>query len=181
MPEDTQDPTPAGPEGVEEDPTPSDEQHEEQEQAEEGAKAPESVDDLPDWAQNEIRSLRAECARRRTESNELKSRLDEAKSQEDIDAAVADYQARLAQAEREVAFARHTQGLSEDLLEFVQGDTEDEIKASAQKVRAAFEARANAEPAPPAEVSGGMSPADDDEDLDPIELARRIRAANRRF
>ena len=116
------------------------------------------LESLPESWQREVRSLRAENADRRTKFNELKEQLDQAKSQEDIDKAVAEYKARAEQLERELSIEKHTRGLPEGAAELVTGNTDEEIKASADKVRKLLEGAGKQESEPDLDASGGLNP-----------------------
>lgn len=116
------------------------------------------LESLPESWQREIRSLRAENADRRTKFNELKEQLDQAKSQEDIDKAVAEYKARAEQLERELSIEKHTRGLPEGAAELVTGNTDEEIKASADKVRKLLEGAGKQGPEPDLDATGGTDP-----------------------
>jgi len=118
----------------------------------------EGLESLPESWQREVRSLRAENAERRTKYNDLKTQLDEAKTQEDIDAAVEEYKTQVVELERSLAFERHTSGLPEEARELVTGSTDDEIKASADKVRKLLEGAGKQEPDPDLDASGGLDP-----------------------
>lgn len=140
-----------------------------------------ALDDLPEWARAEIKNLRGENAQRRTTSNELKAQLDAAKSQEDIDAAVAAANAKVTELERSLSIATHTAGLPAEAAELVTGTTDEEIKASADKVRALL---AGATPAkePDLNASGGLNPKGTRGDVggyDPGALAAEILAKRR--
>lgn len=132
------------------------------------------LDSLPDSWQREIRSLRSENADRRTKFNELKEQLDQAKSQEDIDKAVSEYKTRAEQLERELSIERHTRGLPEGAAELVSGNTDEEIKASADKVRKLLEGAGKQGPEPDLDASGGLNPRGKGGSVDtsPRELAR---------
>lgn len=141
----------------------------------------EGFDSLPESWQRKVKSLRTENGRHRvankelTETNKtLQDSLKEAKSQDDIDAAVTEYRDRIAELENDNARATHTAGLPKEQAALVHGNTPDEIKESANAVRAAFEA-ANAA-GDPGDVDGGRNPGgDDDASLSPRERAQRLR------
>lgn len=135
------------------------------------------LDSLPESWQAEIRKLRSENAKHRTSNKELKDRLEAAKSPEDFEALKSETQATIAKLERDLSIAKHTQGLDPDLVEFVTGDTDEEIKASADKVRALLGRNQGSDSTP----GGGMRPDSDDGPLDPKKLAAASRAANRRL
>lgn len=135
------------------------------------------VEDLPDWAQKTIKDLRSENARRRTEYREMADRYKDAKTPDEIDKIVSEYGTKISALERELTIAQHTADLTPELREFVTGDTEEEIKASVERVRAAFTANHEA-PAPHRNPpSGGLDPSGDTSDMDPRALAREALAA----
>lgn len=140
------------------------------------------LDELPDWAKAEIKNLRGENAQRRTTSNELKAQLEAAKSQEDIDAAVAAANSRVEELERSLSIATHTQGLPPEAAELVTGTTDEEIKTSADKVRKLLEG-ATPTPEPDLGATGGLNPKgtrDSGTGYDPGALAAEILAKRRR-
>ena len=144
----------------------------------------EGFDSLPEHWKREVRNLRDENAERRTKYNEAKALLDEAKSPEEFAKAVDEYRSQISELERKLAFQEHTAGLPKEALELVTGSTDEEIKASADRVRALLEvagkpAEAKAEPAkkkdPDLEASGGLDPRasrSTTSGLSPRELAR---------
>lgn len=150
--------------------------------ADPSAEAPTSpLDELPEWAKAEIKNLRGENAQRRTTSNELKAQLDAAKSQEDIDAAVAAANAKVTELERSLSIATHTAGLPAEAAELVTGNTDEEIKASADKVRALL-AGATPPKEPDLDASGGLNPKGtrgSAAGFDPGELAKEALARRR--
>lgn len=174
--DDAQPATPAGPgEQDASTPQPDAPSAEEQNQAA-------GLDSLPESWQAEIRSLRSENAERRTKYNELKSQLDGAKSQEDIDKAVETYKSQVVDLERTLAFERHTAGLAPEARELVTGTTDEEIKASADKVRALLAASGAPKKEPDLDASGGPRPRQGRgmSGLDPHALAQAVREANGR-
>lgn len=136
------------------------------------------LESLPEEWQREVRALRSENAERRTKYNDLKAQLDEAKSQEDIDKAVAAYKEQVVELERTLALERHTRGLPKEAIELVSGETEAEIEASAQRVRALIEATsgsAQTQREPDLDAAGGLNPKatrNSFSGLNPRELAR---------
>lgn len=141
------------------------------------------LESLPESWQREVKLLRKENADRRTKSNELQALLDSAKTEDDLNvavsAAVEKYQAQLAELERTIAIQQHTQGLPEGAAELVTGTTEEEIKASAEKVRKLLEGAGT--PDPDLEASGGLNPrASDSAGQSPRELARAALNSGRR-
>lgn len=148
------------PEKVQNDAPPTDKE------PQEGAKeeAPDRGDELPEWAQKERSQLRSEAARYRTERNDLRAsvedmqkKLAEAKTQDDIDAAVSEWKGKVeqleaaAQREKDVLSALEAAHLSPEYAEFLHGNTAEELKASAERLAGKVVAAG-------AGLSGGMSP-----------------------
>lgn len=153
-----------------------------EQEGEESPKATHPWDD-PVTAEAEIKRLRAESGGYRTQKNELAKQNEEltnqlkgAKSQEDIDAAIADWQQKTAKLERENLVLQHGASLPETLRKYVQGDTEDEIKASVAELAATV---APEKPTPPARVGGGLNPGEEAPVKDPAKLAAQVRASSR--
>ena len=145
-----------------------------EQEGEEKPKATHPWDD-PDIAKAEIERLRSEAAGYRTQKNELAKQLEGAKSQEDIDAAIADWQQKTAKLERENLVLQHGAALPEALRKYVQGDTEDEIKASVAEL-AATVAPAKTQPS---RVGGGLTPGAEAPVTDPAKLAAQVRKNSR--
>lgn len=138
--------------------------------AEEKPKAAHPWDD-PDIAKAEIERLRNEAASRRVRERELETQLQGAKSQEDIDKAVAEFVEKNTKLERENLILQHGAALPETLRKYVQGTTEDEIKASVAEL-AATVAPAKT---PPSRVGGGLTPGAEAPVTDPAKLAAQVR------
>lgn len=135
------------------------------------AEAPPVVNDdpwanIPDewkWTKAEVESARREAASRRVALKELETKLSEAKSPEEFSKAMADAKASEDSLARELSRERAARKhrLDDDLLEFLTGNTDEEIEAKALKL-AALKPGAGAapvvitKPAP----SGGSSPLD---------------------
>lgn len=138
-------------------------------------------DSLPDWAKATIKELRKESGRYRTSNKELQDKLKDAKSQADIDAAIAEHKKRNSELEVELATAKHTAGFTPEQLALVHGNTPEEIEESANKIRAAFAAAGGNEEPPAPGADGGRRPGSSDgSGLSPRELAERTRARSRR-
>lgn len=145
--------------------------------------ADDGFESLSESWQREIKALRKENAERRTNYNDLKAQLDAAKTQEDIDAAVGEYKNQVVELERSLAFERHTAGLPDEARELVVGQTEDEIKASADKVRKLLEGAAGQQAnEPDLEATGGLNPRGNQSGAgqSPRDLARAALNAGRR-
>lgn len=138
-------------------------------------------DSLPDWAKKDIKSLRKSEARYRTANKELTDKLKDAKSQDDIDAAVSDHQSRVAELELELARTTHTAGFTDAQKALVHGTTPEEIEASASAVRTAFAESSDGHEFPPnPDADGGTRPGTGGGNLTPRERARAIRERTRR-
>ena len=148
------------------------------EAGEQGNEAPKETHpwDSPEIAKAEIERLRQEAAGYRTQKNELSKQLEGAKSPEDIDAAIAEWQTKTAKLERENLVLQHGATLPETLRKYVQGDTEDEIKASVAELAATVTTKA---PAPPSRVGGGLTPGAEAPVTDPAKLAAQVRKNSR--
>lgn len=132
--------------------------------------------DSPETAEAEIKRLRAESAGYRTQKRDLEKQLESARSQEDIDAAIAEWQQKTARLERENLILVHGAKLPDTLRKYVQGDTEDEIKASVEELLATVAPEA---PTPPSRVGGGLNPGEDAPVTDPAKLAAQVRSSVR--
>lgn len=132
--------------------------------------------DSPEIAEAEIKRLRNEAASYRTQKNELDEQLKKAKSQEDFDAAIADWQQKTARLERENLILSHASALPETLRKYVQGDTEEEIKASVAELASTVAPPA---PTPPTRVGGGLTPGEEAAVTDPGKLAAQVRSNSR--
>lgn len=148
--------------------------------------ADDGLDSLSESWQREVKQLRKENADRRARGNELQALLDAAKTDEDVtaavQAAVETHQAQVAELERAVSIQRHTRGLPDEAAELVTGTTDDEIKASAEKVRKLLEG-AGAHRDPDLDASGGLDPRGSRSGgsaLSPRELARAALSQGRR-
>jgi hypothetical protein len=114
------------------------------------------------WTKEAVNSANREAASRRVALREAEDKLKDAKSPEEVQAAIAEYQKKGTELEstlaRERAARKHK--LSDDVLEFLTGTTEEQIEAQAAKLAALKPA---GEPAPPRVVtvpapSGGVTP-----------------------
>lgn len=134
-------------------------------------------DSLPPKTKAEIRRLRKESGAYRTANKELTEKLAGAKSQADIDAAVATHQGRVTELEVELAMKTHTAGFTPQQLALIDGETPEKIKDQADKVRAAFtshESDSGSHVDPNAD--GGRRPGGSDAgSQSPQELAKRVR------
>ena len=100
---------------------------------------------LPEWAKKKISDLNAENANWRTKFREAEQKLASAKTPEEFAAAQADFAKQRTDLERALVIA--TAGIPEELQEFVQGTTKEELEASAAKL-AKFVKEPPRQPAP---------------------------------
>jgi hypothetical protein len=96
---------------------------------------------LPDefaWLKNDLESTRREAAGRRVELRELEAKFKDAKTPEEVNAAIAEATKRSAALEAEVARERAARKhkLDDSLVEFLTGATEEQIEAQAAKLAA---------------------------------------------
>lgn len=112
--------------------------------------------ELPEWAQKERTDLRAEAANYRTQLRAAQKALSEAKSQEDIDAAVAALNTNVATLEREILVrdVAESANLPLEMRQFLQGNTKEELEQSAQVLAKYAPAKKN----PESDLSGGLTP-----------------------
>lgn len=180
------------------DPDPKNEQAEEQQEAPEtGAEAPQEgedkgqeeatqqqeeqskEDELPEWARSELTRARNDAARYRTELRKLQQQTKDAKTPEEFEAAVREYQERIAALESEMLRERIARkyNLPDDLAELLKGDDENAIEEHAKRLQK------YAAPAPAKsldDLSGGMNPNEDEgTGLTPAQVAARV--GRRRF
>lgn len=139
----------------------------------------EDVSALPDWAQTEITRLRRENARRRTALREAEERLKNAKTEEDMAAAIAEWEAKASKLESELVRERVLRQvpLPDTLAARLQGETEEELLADAKSLAGLVR------PRPPApDPAGGLDPTTPpDDEIDPVEAARKARAARKGY
>ncbi|MEV8056577.1 hypothetical protein AB0P37_08620 [Streptomyces antimycoticus] len=120
----------------------------------------------------QLTEARKEAAKYRTSARELRESLDKAKSPEDYQAA-ADRAAKL---ERELMVERtaRTHRLPEELVPYLKGDTEEELKVSAETL-----AKHLMRTVPGANGGGGLNPAVKPAPTNPAEIAASIPRSRR--
>ncbi|KUN08596.1 hypothetical protein AQI95_09590 [Streptomyces yokosukanensis] len=158
-------------------PAPTDEQTSEHEQLQGESPSPESQagaseSDLPEWARKELTKVRGEAASYRTRLRDAESKLSEAKSPEEFEAALAEVKAKDAELERSVlvgSVARRFE-LPDDLASRLRGETPEELESDAKALQMLLAPKA------PPSLGGGLNPSDEDDgEMDPRKLARRTR------
>ncbi|NWF28242.1 hypothetical protein HW130_18540 [Streptomyces sp. PKU-EA00015] len=138
-----------------------------------GGESSSSEDELPDWARKELAKVRNEAAGYRTRLRDAETKLSEAKTPEEVEAALADVKAKNAELERSLVVATVARkfDLPAELAGRLQGATPEELEADAKALQALLT------PAAPPALGGGLTPSDDEDDgeMDPRKLARRTR------
>ncbi|KOG26814.1 hypothetical protein [Streptomyces viridochromogenes] len=131
-----------------------------------------SEDELPDWARKELAKVRGEAAGYRTRLRDAETKLSEAKTPEEVEAALADVKSKNAELERSllVATVARKYDLPAELAGRLQGGTPEELDTDAKALQALLT------PAAPPSLGGGLNPSDEDDgEMDPRKLARRSR------
>ena len=121
--------------------TPQGQEPETQTAATEATEATDPYAGLPEefsWLKNDLESTRREAAGRRVELRELEAKFKDAKTPEEVNAAIAEATKRSAQLEAEVARERAARKhkLDDALVEFLTGTSEEQIEAQAAKLAA---------------------------------------------
>lgn len=138
-------------------------------------KPEEKPDEKPELSAEELRAeltkVRNEAANYRTRLRDAESKLAEAKTPEDIEAAVAEFKSANAALERQVTVTKIASkyDLPEALAARLQGEDEAAIEADA-KALAALVSKTS-----PESLSGGLTPGESDSEFDPVEAARKAR------
>ncbi|MCX5237230.1 hypothetical protein OG824_18690 [Streptomyces prunicolor] len=155
--------------------TPSDETPPGQKPDEEsgaGGQSTSPEDELPDWARKELAKVRNEAAGYRTRLRDAETKLSDAKSPEEFEAALAEVKTKNAELERSVLVTTVARkfDLPKELAGRLRGATPEELEADAKALQVLLA------PAAPPSLGGGLDPSDEDDgDMDPRKLARRTR------
>lgn len=90
------------------------------------------------WTKGAVESANREAASRRVALRELEEKTKDAKSPEEVAAAMADFQKKQADLSTDLARERAARkhGLDDDVLEFLTGTTDEQIEAQAAKLAA---------------------------------------------
>ncbi len=141
-------------------------------------KKPDPMTELPDWARTELTKVRGEAANYRTKLREAESKLSEAKTAEEYEAAVNELKTANAELERQVLVtdAARKHKLPDELAALLQGNTAEDLEAHAEKL-AKF---APAEEREPEDLKGGLKPGQSDAGgFDPVAASRAARKRRR--
>ncbi|WP_411120598.1 hypothetical protein [Streptomyces sp. x-19] len=116
--------------------------------------------------------MRGEAASYRTRLRDAETRLTEAKSPEEFEAALAEVKTKNAELEHSlvVGTVARKYELPDELAARLRGVTVEELETDAKALRALLA------PAVPESLGGGLTPSDEDDgEMDPRALARRSR------
>ena len=112
------------------------------------------------WVRKELEDTRKEAAEKRVLAKELQEKLGSAKTPEEVQQITAAYDSKTS--DLEVALARERvarkSGLSDDLVEFLTGKTEEELTTQAQKLAGLKPAGADPVVVTVQEPRGGLNP-----------------------
>lgn len=150
---------------------------EESTEGDEGEKPEEKPEDkdseLPEWARNELTSVRQEAGKYRQQLRDAKAALENAKTPEEFEAATTELTNKVAVLEQELLRTRigTTHKLPAALIARLQGSTPEEIEADAKELQKLVKVKAE-----PERLGGGLDPSED-ESFDPVAAARKARAS----
>lgn len=126
------------------------------------------VDDLPDWAQRELKGARDEAARYRTQLRDVQESMKGLKTVDEFEAALSAADEKTRQVEAELDRLRVRQqvrdefpGLPAKAFEFVLDGTVEEMRAACEELTSLVGAASGAAGLP--RKGGGLAPADEAE------------------
>jgi hypothetical protein len=128
-------------------------------------------EELPEHWRKELTKVRGEAARYRTSLRETEAKLATAKTPEEFATAVAEFQTRNAELERQVLITKVAgkHELPADIAVRLVGNTEAELEADAKKLAGVLAAASG-----PANLEGGLDPSlDEDNEMNPRKLAEK--------
>lgn len=136
------------------------------------------VDDLPEWAQRELRGARDEAARYRTQLREVQESVKGLKTVEEFEAAMAAADEKTRQVEAELDRVRVRQQVRDEFpalpakaFEFVKDGTVEEMRAACEELASLVGAAGGAAGLP--RKGGGLAPAEETEgEFDAREFVR---------
>ena len=138
------------------------------------------VEDLPEWAQRELREARSDAAKYRTSAKELQERISGLKTSEEVEAALAEYRDKAERAEAEAravkdraAVRGEFKALPDEAFDFVPQGTVEEMRAAATKLAALFPDRPTGTGKLP-RGGGGMVPGDAEPAFDAKKFVKGI-------
>lgn len=129
----------------------------------------------PDWYEKELTKTRNEAANYRTKLRTTEEKLAAAKSPEDFEAAKQELAAENKKLARDLLVERVGRELPDDLRELLKGDTEEELKAHAEKLKK-FAPETKVVTPTPRKLGGGLDGnSGGGKDFDPAEVAKQYR------
>ena len=136
------------------------------------------VDDLPEWAQRELKGARDEAARYRTQLREVQESVKGLKSVEEFEAALSAADEKTRQVEAELDRVRVRQQVRDEFpalpakaFEFVKDGTVEEMRAACEELASLVGAAGGAAGLP--RKGGGLAPAEETEgEFDAREFVR---------
>lgn len=129
----------------------------------------------PEQLKSALTNARNEAARYRTKLRDAETRLTNAKTPEDVEAARAELAEENKKLARELLVERIGKGLPDDLLPLLTGKTEEELKAQAEALKKHLPVTTDTK-TPPKKLSGGLNASEGDKDFDAVKVARQLRA-----
>lgn len=128
-----------------------------------------------DW-EAAAKSARKEAAEKRIALNELREQTKGAKSKEEVDALIAQYETKVQAAELAAARERagRVHGLPDAIISRLSGTTEEELLADAEAFRALLGGSTPPTPTP-LPPTGGRTPADIPDTATPEDLWRKVK------
>ena len=140
------------------------------------------LEDLPEWAQKEIKSLRNENASRRTQLQETRNQLSQAKTPEDFAKLTEDFNTKLTEKDRVIAAQTHQ--LPTDLASRVKGNTFEEMLADAEFLAGLVKPATSEtprEPQRPERLTGGLTPPEGKAEVDKRDPAAAAAEAMKNY
>lgn len=136
------------------------------------------VDDLPEWAQRELKGARDEAARYRTQLREVQESVKGLKTVEEFEAAMSAADEKTRQVEAELGRVRVRQQVRDEFpalpakaFEFVKDGTVEEMRAACEELASLVGASGGAAGLP--RKGGGLAPAEETEgEFDAREFVR---------
>lgn len=136
------------------------------------------VDDLPEWAQRELKSTRDEAARYRTQLRDVQESMKGLKTVEEFEAAMSAADEKTRQVEAELDRVRVRQQVRDEFpalpakaFEFVKDGTVEEMRAACEELASLVGAAGGAAGLP--RKGGGLAPAEETEgEFDAREFVR---------
>lgn len=162
---------------VEADEAETEDESDEDESGEEDDDKDDKSDDIPEWAREKLTKANAEAANYRTKLREAEEKLKDAKSLEEVDALITEMRTARETAEHDLLVENVAlkHDLPAEALEFLKGNTREELEASASKLMQMFDAGGARH------LEGGLNPRDEAQgDTNPRKLAQQYGRGRRR-